>query len=69
MLAHMPPSPLGFSALGLLRQRGTGRSSVKRTARSAVGKAPVGARVPSLESPILRGSKGAISRFRFPGGV
>ena len=73
-----PPDPLGFSALDLLQQTIAGRSSRGRTARPAVRKAPVGARVASPQSPILRWSKEKkkteaflrrVSRVRFPGGV
>jgi hypothetical protein len=35
----------------------------------AVRKAPVGARVASPQSPILRWSKGSVSRFRSLGGL
>jgi len=40
----------------------------KSTRRSAVCRAPVGARVPSLESSILRWSKGGYFPFPFPWG-
>jgi hypothetical protein len=60
---------IGFFALDLLQQEMTGRVGEDLARSPAVRKAPDGARVASPQSPILRWSKEAVSRFRSPVGL
>ncbi len=61
----------GFFAFLLLQQKGwAGTAFGWKTARPfCCVQAPVGARVASPQSPILRWSKGSVSRFRYLGGL
>jgi len=70
-LGDLSPRPLGFFAFFLLQQKdGAGTIFVMKTARPfCCLQAPVGARVASQRCPILRWSKGSVSRFRFLGGL
>lgn len=64
----LSPRPPGINRFGLKRQGLAGRSSEEDRPTCRL-QAPVGARVPSLESPILRWSKERVSRFHFPEGL
>ena len=68
--ARCPPDPLGFIALCLLQQGDEEKGGLLPARPTLLfASLQIGAQVASLRCPILRWSKGWISRFRFLEGL
>jgi hypothetical protein len=68
-LGDLPPIPPGIYRFLTCSGKGLIGRAIGGPPDLAVCKAPVGARVASPQSPILRWSKGSVSRFRSLGGL